>query len=118
MSTHLSIKLELNDMIWTSEPRNVLSVVREYCPFINSGELASELTEKALMINQAYKNGAPANELDAQMVLLKQRATGLTVTDAKAMHFIPNYSETLGQLPYHRAAVGIDLLTDLESSYE
>ncbi|EGQ7800854.1 hypothetical protein I6Z03_004627 [Vibrio parahaemolyticus] len=118
MKNHLTLKLELTDMIWAAEPRNVLRVVRAYCPFINTGELASDLTEKALMIDQAYKNGAPANELDAQMLSLKQRATGLTVTDARGMGFIPDYQETLKELPYFRAAVGVDVLAKEESSYE
>ncbi|MCF9489598.1 hypothetical protein J8B38_22680 [Vibrio parahaemolyticus] len=118
MKNELTIKLELTDMIWTAEPRNVLRVVRAYCPFLNSGELAAEITEKALMIDQAYKNAAPANELDAQMLSLKQRATGLTVTDARGMGFIPEYRETLDELPYFRAAIGVDLLVGEESSYE
>ncbi|EOW9411415.1 hypothetical protein ACOCGD_003436 [Vibrio cholerae] len=118
MKSYLTIKLELNDMLWSAEPRNVLKVVRAYCPFINSGELASSITEQALQIDQAYHNGASARELDSKMVSLKQRATGLTVTDARGMGFIPDYQETLKEVHVFRSAIGVDVLAAEESSYE
>lgn len=117
MKMQVTIKLELTDMIWTAEPRSALAVIRKYCPFINSGELASKLTEQALLIDQLYKDGASAIELDKKMLALKQLATGLNVTAAKGMGFIPEYQETLEQLPYFRSVIGVDLLIDEEDCY-
>ncbi|EHI9242841.1 hypothetical protein J9100_004161 [Vibrio vulnificus] len=111
-------KLALTDMIWTAEPRNALKVIRAYCPFINSGELAADITEQALKIDEAYRDNESAQELDKMMLALKQKATGINIADARMMGLIPNYQDTLDNLPFCRNAIGVDLLTEEGFSYE
>lgn len=111
-------KLALTDMIWTAEPRNALKVIRAYCPFINSGELAADITEQALKIDDAYRDNESAQELDKMMLALKQKATGINIADARMMGLIPNYQDTLDNLPFCRNALSVDLLIEEGFSYE
>lgn len=117
-SLRFNAKLALTDMIWTAEPRNALKVIRSYCPFLNSGELAAEITESALKIDAAYQANQSAKELDKMMLALKQKATGINIADARMMGLIPNYQDTLDKLPYCRNALGVDLLIEEGFSYE
>ncbi|MGR6862694.1 hypothetical protein ACU5EH_25015 [Aliivibrio salmonicida] len=117
-SLRFNVKLALTDMIWTAEPRNALKVIRSYCPFLNSGELAAEITELALKIDIAYQANQPVKELDKMMLTLKQKATGINIKDARMMGLIPNYQNTLDKLPYCRSAIGVDLLVEEGESYE
>lgn len=113
-----TIRMSLTDMIWASEPRTVLECVRAYCPFFSSGAMAAEITEKAIAINTAYNNNVSAKEIDLLMLELKQKATGVNLEDARMMGFVPNYTETLNELPYHRGTFNVDLLVNEAKTYE
>ena len=112
MSSRLTIKLELTHMVWATTAKNALDTIRSYCPFLNSGELAGAITERALNLDAAYKSGESAQNIDAMLLDLKQLATGLTLNDAVGMGFIVSYEETLSNAPFFRAAISVDLLPD------
>ena len=113
MKTQLDIKLSLSLMIWQSEPRDALGIVRSYCPFINNSEIASQVTEMAIDIDNAYQNGVSALELDKKMLILKQVATGVGLEDAKLFGLVSDHSETLALMPYFRNRIAVDILPNL-----
>ena len=113
MKTQLDIDLILGLMIWRSEPRNALDIVRSYCPFINNSEIASQITEMAIDIDNAYQHGASALELDPKMLLLKQVATGIELEEAMLFGLVPDYSETLALIPHFRNRTKVETLPNL-----